>query len=161
MDCQVWNIHLTVHLLSDTGSALDAAVLSSLLSLRHFRRPEFSLENGSNVILYSPSERVPVPLAIHHTPLCVSFALFTPPDKPPVTLLDPTLLEETLAHSRLTLVLNAQREICLLDKTGGAPIPQDHLISTIKVALNRVKTLTERVELELTKDKQSRVVEVV
>ncbi|SNX82355.1 probable RRP45 - Exosome complex exonuclease [Melanopsichium pennsylvanicum] len=196
---QVWNVHLTVHLLADTGAALDAAVLASMLSLRHFRRPDYSIENGNQVRLYSVHERVPVPLAIHHTPLCVTFALFNQPTSTnssnsssnnadagddhlientdstastlsnsspssattAVTLLDPTLLEESLANSKLTLVLNAQREICVLDKSYGSPIQPQILLDLINVGLKRITELTQHLEEALTKDAQTRVVEVI
>ncbi|CDU24525.1 probable RRP45-Exosome complex exonuclease [Sporisorium scitamineum] len=173
---QVWNVHLTVHLLSDTGAGLDAAVLCSMLSLRHFRRPDYAIENGNQVHLFSIDERVPIPLAIHHTPLCVTFAIFNnlpspisndntdPPSSASaltVALLDPTLLEESLATSKLTLVLNAQREICVLDKSSGSPIQPSLLLDLIQVGLNRIKQLTELLEEALKNDAQTRVVEVV
>ena len=162
---QVWNVHLTVHLLADTGAALDAAVLCSMLSLRHFRRPDYSIENGNQVHLYSSDERVPVPLAIHHAPLCVTFAIFnnvaTQQEPKTVALLDPTLLEESLADSKLTLVLNAQREICVLDKSYGSPIQPSLLLQLIEVGLKRVSELTERLEEALKRDAAQRVVEVI
>lgn len=186
---QVWNVHLTVHLLSDTGAALDAAVLCSMLSLRHFRRPDYSIENGNQVRLYSSDERVPVPLAIHHTPLCVTFAIFndlsttttatakSQPDddhlidptsasaaastSSTVALLDPTLLEETLAHSKLTLVLNAQKEICVLDKSYGSPIAPQTLLDLINVGFRRIQELTKKLEEALKLDAETRVVEVI
>lgn len=186
---QVWNVHLTVHLLSDTGAALDAAVLCSMLSLRHFRRPDYSIENGNQVRLYSIDERVPVPLAIHHTPLCVTFAIFNnlnptstaktqddpdshlvDPDShssiprsssSTVALLDPTLLEESLAQSKLTLVLNAQREICVLDKSYGSPVQATLLLELIHIGLRRIQQLTERLEQALKEDAETRVVEVI
>lgn len=188
---QVWNVQLTVHLLSDTGAALDAAVLCSMLSLRHFRRPDYTIENGNQVRLYSADERVPVPLAIHHTPLCVTFAIFNNLTSPSssttkaekddddqhlidntsasaptstnstVALLDPSLLEESLAHSKLTLVLNAQREICVLDKSYGSPIQPQTLLDLINLGLRRIQELTERLEEALKQDAQTRVVEVI
>ncbi|KAJ1033596.1 hypothetical protein NDA13_001584 [Ustilago tritici] len=186
---QVWNVHLTVHLLSDTGAALDAAVLCSMLSLRHFRRPDYSIENGNQVRLYSSDERVPIPLAIHHTPLCITFAIFndlsttttatakSQPDddhlidptsasaaestSSTVALLDPTLLEETLAHSKLTLVLNAQKEICVLDKSYGSPIAPQTLLDLINVGFRRIQELTKKLEEALKLDAETRVVEVI
>lgn len=180
---QVWNIHLTVHLLSDTGAALDAAVLASLASLRHFRRPDYIIENGNQVRLFSPDERVPVPLAIHHTPLCVTFAIFNSiptrssttitaasvdeDRKPPssgtksVAVLDPSWLEETLASSKLTLVLNAQREICVLDKSYGSPVEPQTLLDLIQAGLTRVQQLTSILEHALQQDANTRITEVI
>ncbi|KAN0060584.1 3'-5'-exoribonuclease [Thecaphora frezii] len=209
---QVFQIHLTIHLLSDCGAALDAAVLCSMLSLRHFRRPDFSIQDGK-VRLYGEHERVGVPLAIHHTPLCVSFAVFHvkpqvqarwagdeeeeqlrtemerdeaeqdalhhPSDDPTVkaatttttseqqgpertvTLVDPAKLEETLCDSKVVMVLNSQREICVLDKAGGAPLEADTLLEALQLGLERVKQLSERVEEELKADASVRIVEVI
>lgn len=189
---QVWNVQLTVHLLSDTGAALDAAVLCSMLALRHFRRPDYTIHNGNHVRLYSTDERVPIPLAIHHTPLCVTFAIFNnlasnpthsdndhdhdnhlidpvtsptslSPHSPTstVALLDPSLLEETLAHSKLTLVLNAQREICVLDKSSGSPIAPHSLLDLIHIGLSRIQQLSDLLEHALKTDAQTRIIEVL
>ncbi|EST06411.1 Exoribonuclease, phosphorolytic domain 2 [Kalmanozyma brasiliensis GHG001] len=170
---QVWDVQLTLHLLSDAGGALDAAVLACLASLRHFRRNDVSVEGGK-VRLFGLDERVGVPLAIHHTPLCVSFALFDnvlPPTAEgedekaastgSVALLDPSLLEEQLAQSKLTLVLNAQREICVLDKSYGSPIDPRLLLDLIQVGLRRVQELTESLDEALRRDAETRVVEVI
>lgn len=91
----MWSICLTVHLLSAQGSALDAAVLGCITALRHFRRPDISIESGSSIsksrkvqrithsnrpkiIIHDESERVPIPLALQHHPLAASFAIFDP-----------------------------------------------------------------------------------
>lgn len=45
-----------------------------ILQLLHFRKPEVSISNGK-VIVHPINEREPVPLSLHHIPLCISFAI--------------------------------------------------------------------------------------
>ena len=70
-----------------------------MAALRAFRKPEVSLERDNTIVvtslvsgldgevvtvnsraselhLYSAEEREPLPLALHHTPLCVSVGIF-------------------------------------------------------------------------------------
>lgn len=190
----VWHIHLTVHLLADHGAPVDAAVLASMVALRHFRRSDVSVADGE-VTVYSSDERVPVPLAYHHMPFCMSFAMFIlrpetetersllmaqshtastdsqlvdmdvekegPKDLDiPVALLDPSMLEQTLAHSSISIVMNAQREVCVLDKAGGVSLPYQVIMVLLKDAAMRAKELTQLVETALAEDASKRVTSV-
>ena len=106
---------------------------------------------------HSPDERAPVPLAIHHTPLCLTFAYYD--NLPPI--LDPTHLEEVLAAGTMTITLNAQRELCVLSKAGGSALSADEIMDVVRVGVERVRTMVALMEEALAKDKASRVVEVV
>ncbi|WFD36440.1 3'-5'-exoribonuclease [Malassezia cuniculi] len=188
-----WCITITVHLLANQGAALDATILASMIALRHFRRPDVSVEDGQ-VIVHSTDERIPVPLSFHHTPLCVSYAVFIvqPQDDEqrhliashsgiamreegaladddddeefdldmPIALRDPSLLEESLAHSLVTFVVNAQREVCVLDKAGGASLPYQALLSMLQDAAVRAGELSALVEEALHNDAQTRIISV-
>lgn len=191
---KVWSVNLTLHLLADEGAAFDAAVLAGIVALRHFRRPDVSIADGE-VIVYSPDERVPVSLACHHMPLCVTYAVFllrpktdeernllhaqsrtaAPKDEGmdldeskdplvpvdvPVALLDPSLLEQTLAHTSITFVINAQREVCVLDKAGGAPLPYQTILALLGDASKRAAELAKLVEKALADDASHRIVSV-
>lgn len=101
------------------------------------------------------SERVPVPLAIHHTPICLTFAFFgeeyatqtlallppvattadsftlstsSLPTRSSLCVLDPSHLEQQLSNGTLTVTLNSQQEICVLSKAGGVPLPADDIM---------------------------------
>jgi exosome complex component RRP45 len=74
-------------------------------------------------------------LAINHTPFCLTFAFFAEKDVPPV--LDPSQLESVLSEGTMSLALNAQRELCVVQKAGGVPLPADEilkLVGKVKVA---------------------------
>lgn len=112
---QVWHIKVDVHFLNDCGNMLDCASIAAITALRHFRKPDVTV-NGEDIIIVSPSadvsprsasacdrvrqagicqradafaclyfqhsmtERVPVPLAIHHSPICLTYAFFNLPN---------------------------------------------------------------------------------
>ncbi|RXK41045.1 exosome complex component RRP45 [Tremella mesenterica] len=152
---KVWQLRLTLHFLSDSGNLLDCASLASMAALRHFRKPEIEVI-GDEVIIHSPEERAPVPLSMHHVPLCVTFAYFE--NLPPI--LDPTHLEESLCTGTLSITLNAQREICVLSKAGGSALAASEMMGVIRVGVDRVRQMVATVDKALEKDRSIRVIEV-
>ncbi|KAG8928804.1 hypothetical protein FRC02_006446 [Tulasnella sp. 418] len=153
---QVWHIRLTLHFLSDEGNMLDCACLAGITALKHFRKPEVEVI-GDEVTIHSPEERAPVPLAMHHMPICITFAFFEDSSAP---VIDPTHLETQLASTTLHLALNAQRELCVAFKAGGLPLSTEELMRCTDVASRQVKELSGMVDKQLATDWQGRVVEV-
>ncbi|KAH7922243.1 ribosomal protein S5 domain 2-like protein [Leucogyrophana mollusca] len=154
---RVWHLRLTIHCLADAGNLLDCACLAGIVAFKHFRRPEIEVI-GDEVIVHEPSERAPVPLAIHHTPFCLTFAFF--PDAATRPVVDPTLLEQRLSAGLLSIGMNAQREICVLQKAGGIPTTPDEVLRLVNAAVPLVKELDQMVEAKLREDWQVRKVEI-
>lgn len=97
---QVWSIRVDVHFLDDEGNMLDCASIAAMTALRHFRKPDATVVGEEVTIVrlslspslalpprtqtdslmltlqHSMSERVPVALAVHHSPACLTFAFF-------------------------------------------------------------------------------------
>jgi len=95
---KVWSIVCSINVLDYHGNIVDACILAAMASLRTYRKPEVTItrtadqtqegdiidqeENQdqrdliSKVIIHSSDEREPLPLALHHTPLTVSFAVY-------------------------------------------------------------------------------------
>lgn len=57
-----------------TGSIVDCAAVAALAALAHFKRPDVT-SDGQEIKVHDPSERDPIPITLHHYPVCVSFAL--------------------------------------------------------------------------------------
>jgi len=153
---RVWNVRLTLHFISDEGNMLDCGCLAGIIALRHFRRPEVEVI-GEEVIIHSPEERAPMSLSMHHTPICVTLALFEDSSSP---VLDPSHLETQLATTTIHMALNAQKELCVLQKAGGMPLSVEEITSCVKIATERVKVLSALVTKELEADWKTRVVEL-
>lgn len=52
LSAQVWQIRLDVHCLNDEGNLLDCASVACVAALRHFRKPEVTIE-GTEVTVVS------------------------------------------------------------------------------------------------------------
>ena len=177
---QVWHIRLTIHVLSNSGNMVDCACLAGIVALKHFRRPEVEVVGDEVTIVrttlslvvcaallghhvlncaqHHPSERAPVPLSMHHTPFCLTFAFFPDLSTPP--LLDPSHLEETLSAGLLTVALNAQRELCVVQKAGGIPLAPEDILKIMDIAVTKARELDKIVEARLQEDWKGRHVEV-
>jgi len=154
---RVWHIRLTLHFLADAGNLLDCACLAGIVALKHFRRPDVEVI-GDEVTVHLPSERAPVPLAIHHTPFCFTFAFFPDASTPPI--IDPSQLEQRLSAGSVSIALNAQKELCVLQKLGGVPLSTDEILNLIDVAVTKAKETNRLVEARLQEDWLGRKVEV-
>jgi len=154
---RVWHLRLTIHCLSDAGNMLDCACLAGIVALKHFRRPDVEVI-GDEVIVHAPSERAPVPLSMHHTPFCFTFAFYADKLIPPI--LDPNQLEQRLSAGVMSVALNAQRELCVVQKLGGVPLAMDEVLRIVDVAVGKAKELDKLVEARLKEDWDGRRVEV-
>ncbi|KAJ7739295.1 ribosomal protein S5 domain 2-type protein [Mycena olivaceomarginata] len=155
---RVWHLRLTLHCLADAGNMLDCACLAGIVALKHFRRPDIEVI-GDEVTVHPPSERAPIPLSMHHTPFCLTFAFFSAPDTAPV--LDPSQLEQRLSAGLMSVALNAQRELCVVQKLGGVPLSMDEVLRIVNVAVEKAKELDQLVDARLKEDWLGRNVELI
>ena len=143
-----------MHVLDFDGGLVDASCLGIVAALRHFRRPDVSVVGG-DVRVHSLVERVPVPLAVLHQPLCVSLAFFHAGE---TVLVDATLRERILSEGELVVTANAQGEVCQLAKLGGVPTEALTLLRCVEIAVEQVKGLSKLMQLALDRDEQKRKV---
>ncbi|KAF5393325.1 hypothetical protein D9757_000588 [Collybiopsis confluens] len=176
---RVWHLRLTIHCLSDSGNLLDCACLASIVALKHFRRPDVEVIGEEVTVVCSnpffvqplepqldylpslqhePTSRAPIPLSLHHTPYCFTFAFFSDASINPV--LDPSLLEQRLNEGLISIALNAQRELCVVQKSGGVPLEPADVLKIVNFAVQKAKILDTFVESRLREDWQGRSVEV-
>jgi len=109
---------------------------------------------------------------VHHTPLCLTFGVFSVPDagsddedsgaqQPAassasalhhdgrtreVLVLDPASAEEHVMVDRITFAINAHGELCLLHKLGGAPLATDDVLRYGRLASKRGVTLVAHMQ---------------
>ena len=172
---QVWHLRVAIHALADAGSLLDCASLACAAALRHFRRPEVEVLGANDVIVHPPEQRAPVPLALHHTPYCITFAFYrAAPESSsagagtaagetgtaPRVLLDPAGLEQRLSQGMLHLALTPQRELAVVHKAGGLPLAPEVLMGAVQVAARRAKELDAWLDVRVREDWARKKVEV-
>ncbi|KAJ1657083.1 3'-5'-exoribonuclease [Dispira simplex] len=127
---KVWSVRIDLHFLDHDGNLLDAACYAAIHALAHFRRPDVTVV-GDEVTVHPVDERNPVPLTIHHYPLCVTFAFF---EQGQAYVVDPTFLEEQVCQGLMSVSVNSHREICAISKTGGVPLDPDTILQCIQLA---------------------------
>ncbi len=148
---KVWSIRVDIHLIDFYGNIMDCAHLAAVTSLLHFKRPDISIE-GEEVIIHSIEERDPVPLSVHHIPICVTFGFLN--DE--TVLLDTSLKEELMCEGNMTIAMNIYDEICAIQKAGGIPLHLDQILKCNQIARIKVKEITAIVKQALQKDEQYR-----
>ncbi len=57
------------------------------------------------------------------------------------SVVDPSLSEELVASSFLTVAMNANKEVCVLHKAGGCVISKSTLMQCLKTAAKRTEAL--------------------
>ncbi|RYP79147.1 hypothetical protein DL771_000125 [Monosporascus sp. 5C6A] len=132
-----WSIRVDLHVLSHDGNLIDASCLAVVAALRHFRKPDTSME-GETLTIYTAAEREPVPLSWLHSPLCVTFNFYG--EEGDIVLLDATLLEEQLRIAKL----------------GGTPVEAVMLVQCASAALTKVKELSAFLDEKLAEDSKRR-----
>ncbi|XP_045687393.1 exosome complex component RRP45 [Phyllostomus hastatus] len=149
---KVWQIRVDLHLLNHDGNIIDAASIAAIVALCHFRRPDVSVQ-GDEVTLYAPEERDPVPLSVHHLPICVSFAFFR---QGTFLLVDPSEREERVMDGLLVIAMNKHREICTLQSSGGIMLLAEQVLRCSKIAGVKVAEITELIQKALENDQKVR-----
>ncbi|KAK4137828.1 ribosomal protein S5 domain 2-like protein [Trichocladium antarcticum] len=148
-----WSVRVDVHVLSHDGNLIDAACLAVVAALRHFRKPDTSIEGGV-LTVYTAAEREAVPLSWLHSPFCVTWSFFG--DEGETAVLDATRLEEQVRVASCTVSLNKHGEICQIAKLGGVPVDAVALLQCTAVALTKVKEFSELVDKKLAEDVKKR-----
>ena len=156
----VWALRCDVRVLDDAGNLGDAAALATIGALLHFRRPDVSLDAATGrVTVHSYTSRAPVPLAVHHIPVSITFGVFprggsadgahtTGPGADDgedadgeLLALDPTDRESAVSSTSVRFVLNAHRELCGVHKLGGVPLRPAALLAAARTAAERAAAL--------------------
>ncbi|CAD6565787.1 MAG: hypothetical protein ASARMPRED_007987 [Alectoria sarmentosa] len=149
---KVWSLRADVHVLDYDGGLIDACCLSTLTALRHYRIPDTSVKGGE-LTVYTPLERDPVPLALLHHPLCVTFNFFELGEK---WLVDATLMEQQCSQGEIVVAANPQGEVCLVQKGGGGEMDALVLLRCVEVAMGKVRELAKVMDGALERDVKRR-----
>lgn len=156
----VWAIRIDIHILDNAGNLVDAANIAALASLKTFRRPECSLggEDGQQVVVHPPEVREPLPLIIHHLPVAVTFGFFSNEN---LVVLDPTYHEEAVMTGRMTATLNANGDVCAIQKPGGQGVFQRVIMHCLKLAHVKAGDITAKINDAVEKHNNERALQKI
>eukprot|EP00258_Populus_trichocarpa_P017586 XP_006379052.2 exosome complex component RRP45A [Populus trichocarpa] len=97
------------------------------------------LDNGGNLV----EEREPLPLIVHHLPIAITFAFFGGEGK---MVVDPTQSEEAVMGGRMTVTVNANGDICAIQKPGGEGVPQSAIMHCLQLASLSAESITKKIK---------------
>jgi len=150
---KVWAIRVDIRVSNYEGNMTDCCALAAIAALRAFRRPDVTVV-GSTVTIHPPADQQPVPLALHHTPITNTFAVF---EEANVIVHDPSLMEDLTCDATITVAMNTAKEVCALQKSGGYAVTKAQLNECLNVAFKRTVDVSARLEevLEALKKKSA------
>jgi len=157
----VWQLRCDVTVLNAAGNLSDACNLAAVSALRHFHRPDVTVEEDGRVTIHTFAEMEPIPTYMKKIPVCLTFAFFMEEDTY-YTLLDPTDIEERVQSGRLIIGLNPHGEITSLIFPGRVSLQKEQIMNCIQIAFSKAKATAEMiqkvVEEDLEKRKKKRVI---
>lgn len=149
---RVWEVRVDVHVLNHDGNLVDSCSIAAIAAMAHFRRPDITV-SGNEITIHPPEERDPVPLSIHHMPICVSFAFY---EQGKYLLVDPGDREEKVMDGRMVIGMNKHREICTLQITGQMLLMKEQVLRCFNIAVVKVAEITELIHKALENDRTER-----
>lgn len=126
-----------------------------MAAMRMFRRSEVQVTAGPRgkpiARVYHSDEKEPIPLALHHIPVCVTLGLFSTAaakgDAEYTYIVDPTEREEAALDGRISFAINAHREVCAIHKLGGLALAVDDVIRACALCAAKAAQLHEVLNL--------------
>lgn len=142
----VWQLRLDVTVLNHAGNLGDTCNLASVAALRHFHRPDVSVEADGRVTVHTLEEREPVPTFMRKVPVCLTYGFFMENDEKCHVVMDPTEREERVMCGRLVVGLNPHGEVTSLLFPGRVVMQKQTLLFCIRNAFSKAKTMAEAVQ---------------
>lgn len=145
---RVWILRVDINVLNHEGNLIDCCAIGTLCALSHFRKPDVSLVED-NVIIHTAAEKEPLPMVMHHYPVCVSYCTF---DDGRIAVADPSVMEERTSESQMIFGINSFGELCCLNLGGSSLTSPSLLLQCSKRASHQAKYVVDFVKRMLEED---------
>nr|WP_157209699.1 exosome complex protein Rrp42 [Methanosalsum zhilinae] len=130
---EVWMVFIDIHVLNDGGNILDAASLGAIAALMTAKIPRETKGYG---------EDIPVP--VREMPVAVSLV-----DIEGQLMVDPTIDEETICDTKLTIISNQDGSICAMQKSGNGALSTDQVFEAVETATEKASEIREQYLLNI------------
>ncbi len=125
---KVWMVFIDVHVLDDGGNIMDAASYGAVAALLTAKLPSKRFELGDD----SPVPLRNVPISITAVEIGGSI------------MLDPSLDEESISGTKLTVTSNQEGDISAMQKSGVHPLTTEQINYIVDIAIEKAKELREK-----------------
>ncbi len=128
---KVFVVFVDIYVLNHDGNLIDASAIAALAALLNTKVFNYEVENGE--IKIKPGY---TPLPVRNYPVAVTFAKIQ--DK---LIMDPSLEEEQVMDTRLTVTLEKDGKICAMQKGGCGYFTLQEALEAVKVAREKAEEL--------------------
>ena len=126
---KVWEVFVDVHIINHDGNLIDASALAAVAALSTTKIPK--LEDDKIV-----RDKLVKKLPISHKPITVTIGRIL--DK---FIIDPTVEEEEVLNSKLTVAVMEDGKICAMQKSGDHGLTMDDMNEMIDLAVKKSKEI--------------------
>ncbi|MDQ1254610.1 MAG: exosome complex component [Euryarchaeota archaeon] len=123
----VWIVFIDVHILNDSGNLIDASCLAAIAALLTTTVPNEQHGIGPNA-----------PLAMKELPVGITIAKIGSK-----LMVDPSLDEEMVCDTKLTIVSSSDGSVAGMQKMGPAPFTESEILEAIDIAREKGAELRE------------------
>lgn len=123
----VWIVFIDVHVLNDDGNLVDASCLAAIAALLTTTVPNEQQGIGPNA-----------PLAMKELPVGITLAKIGSK-----LMVDPSLDEEAVCETKLTIVSSSDGSVAGMQKMGSAPFTEAEVLEAIDIAREKAAELRE------------------
>ncbi len=125
---KVWMVFIDVHVLDDGGNIMDASALGAIAALMTAKLPASRFDLGDDSVV--PLRDVPVSV----TAVEIGGSI----------MLDPSMDEESIAGTKLTVTSNQAGELSAMQKSGVHPLTTEQINYIVDIAIEKAKEIREK-----------------
>ena len=130
---KVWAVSIDICTINAAGNLLDASALAAVAALKNARFPTY---DGKTVDYKSMTDKK---LPIARFPVSVTVTKISD-----FFLVDPTVEEEVVIDSRLTVAITDGGKICAMQKGGNSPLSIEDVSRMIDLAVSKAAELSKQ-----------------
>lgn len=129
----VWVVYNDIYLVDHAGNAIDASMLASMLALATTKIP--------SLIKTEQGYRIDKKIKERNLPISTLVATITMAIIGDIIIVDPTLEEEIISDSILTIAVDEKERVCGAQKKGEKGISRSTLEKAVDIAIDKSKWL--------------------
>lgn len=129
-----WKLCIDIVCLSFDGNVADAGLVAAMAALMRLKLPA-TRQIGDELFI---TKDAPTPLKIHHVPVPLTCGVFDG-----IIVTDPSLLEEDLITTHVTVVSTATGQVCGVHKPGGSCTSGQQLNTCLQLCQQHAELLVK------------------
>ena len=129
---KVYIVFIDVYVLDHDGNMIDASAMASIVALAVSKIPVYEVNKNGELEITTKKKSLPLkdyPIAVTIAKIEDSF------------LVDPSLEEENMMDTRLTISLNNNNDICAMQKGGIGTLKKNEILDATAIARKKAKEI--------------------